>query len=71
MSTTEKAKAILTFLASQPDGSCRLNWMPEDMSFHAYRECREGGLLTETEGAGGFLEAAITAKGRKVLGRSK
>lgn len=64
---TDKQRQILQFLADQPDGSCRMNWLPVDIDFHAYRECREGQLLEETEGRGGFTVVAITDAGRAAL----
>jgi hypothetical protein len=64
---TDAQRHILAFIADQPSGSCRVNWLPTDIDFRAYRELRQEELLFETGGRGGWLEVSITPAGRTAI----
>lgn len=58
---------ILKFLVEQPDGLCRINWLPEDLNFAAYRNCRDCNWLRERNARDGFKIVVITEAGRLAL----
>lgn len=67
---TEAQRLILQFLADQPDGSCRVNWLPTDIDFKVYRALRDDEhRIEESEGKGGFTLVWITPAGRALLDR--
>lgn len=58
---------ILRFIEDQVGRSCRLNWLPDDIDFLAYRDCRDQRLVKEQLGRDGFKIVRLTRAGLEAL----